>query len=286
MTSKVLLIGKNGFVAKSFSNTLSKNNIKFQSLSKSNIDLTNHNECKKLSSYTSKYVIFFFAAITPDKGKDEKVLIKNIKMISNFFDFFPISNIAHFNYISSDAVYSSKQENINPHTHTNPDDLYGLMHIVREKIVQSKLTINQVTILRLTAIYGYGDTHNSYGPNRFINQAINDGEIKLFGDGMDKRDHLHIDDLIKILLVFMKKKTPGTFIIATGNSMSFKSIAKKISQIFNKKFNKTISLKFINNNNKTSIRKFSGLDKIIKSKIKNSSSINYKLDKYISNLFS
>ena len=54
-------------------------------------------------------------------------------MISNFLEFFPKNKISHFNYISSDAVYSLKEKNIDENTICSPDDLYGSMHFSREK---------------------------------------------------------------------------------------------------------------------------------------------------------
>ena len=48
-----------------------------------------------------------------------------------------------------------------------------------------KTTKKNLTILRPTLIYGFGDTHNSYGPNRFFNQIIEKREINIFGEGLD-----------------------------------------------------------------------------------------------------
>ena len=143
--------------------------IQHTSYSSKDIDLLQEESSKKLNLIAKKsYQIFFFSALTPDKGKDEVTLINNITMIKNFFAYFPKENIDHFFYISSDAVYSLGNEVITDKTVPNPQDLYGLMHLTREKIVESHLPREKITILRLTGVYGLGDTHNSYGPNRFI----------------------------------------------------------------------------------------------------------------------
>ena len=40
-------------------------------------------------------------------------------------------------------------------------------------------------------------------------------EISIFGEGLDVRDHLYIDDLCKLLLIFIEKKIYGTYNLAT-----------------------------------------------------------------------
>ena len=73
------------------------------------------------------------------------------------------------------------------------------MHRTRELMLAREAKA-PLAVLRLTAIYGAGDTHNSYGPNRFLRQALKDGRIPLFGNGEETRDHLHVDDAVDLIL--------------------------------------------------------------------------------------
>ena len=50
-------------------------------------------------------------------------------------------------------------------------------------------------------------------------------EINIFGEGLDVRDHLYIDDLCKLLLIFTQNKIYGTYNLATGNSISYKDLS-------------------------------------------------------------
>lgn len=284
---KLLLIGKSGFVSSKFQKILKLKNIKFQAIGSKDVDLISGKSSKTLLNFDKNnfnYVIYFFSALTPDKGKDEFTFIENIKMISNFFKYFPISKIKKFIYISSDAVYGNIS-NIKDNTQPVPNDLYGSMHLVREKIIYSHLEKSKVIILRPTAIFGFGDTHNSYGPNRFINQAINNGEIKLFGQGLDKRDHIFINDFINILFALLHKKKYGAFVVATGKSIAFKSIALKIKEIFEKQYKKNVQLTFIKNNNEVTFKNFSKIDKFILKNINNKKDIYSKIEKHISNIY-
>ena len=100
-------------------------------------------------------------------------------------------------------MYNSNEILVNENTNTLPNDLYGTMHLSREKILKDYIDDDKkLTILRPTLIYGKGDTHNSYGPNRFLKQAKNESIINIFGKGLDKRDHMSVWCLDRL---FMKR---------------------------------------------------------------------------------
>lgn len=231
MKKKLLIFGKNGFLAKELKILLLKKKIQHHFISSKEIDLIKISSAKKLLKFNELYNVVFLSAITPDKGKDENIFLKNISMINNFFKYFNLNSINHFTYISSDAVYSMKEKIIDEETSTAPDDLYGLMHLVREKICQSKIIIQKLLILRPTIIYGKNDTHNSYGPNRFVRQIKSNKNIILFGKGLDVRDHIFVKDVVRIINDFSIRGISGVFNIATGKSYKFKEVAKKIMKI-------------------------------------------------------
>ena len=258
---KLLLIGKSGFVSSNFQKLLKLKNIKFQVISSKDVNLVSGRSAKKLLNFDKKnvnYIVYFFSALTPDKGKDEFTFIKNTQMVSNFFKYFPKDRISYFVYVSSDAVYGNIEKISNP-TQANPTDLYGYMHLIREKISSTHIEKSKICILRPTAIYGKGDTHNSYGPNRFFKSAKNLSEITLFGKGLDERDHLYIDDFCNILFKFFKTQLSGIYPIATQQSYTFLHVAKIIKKYFKSKKNKDIKIKLIPNNSKPSKKNFSSL---------------------------
>ena len=55
-----------------------------------------------------------------------------------------------------------------------------------------------IVVLRPSPLYGVADPHNGYGPNRFSRLAAQGGEITLFGEGEEKRDHVFVEDLGEI----------------------------------------------------------------------------------------
>ena len=108
-----------------------------------------------------------------------------------------------------------------------------------------KIKFNKILcILRPTLIYGKGDTHNGYGPNRFINLALKHKPLKIFGNGEERRDHIFIGDLIKIVISCIERKGLGDLNLATGKVYSFKYLAELICNISNSR-SKLIKIKRI-----------------------------------------
>jgi len=136
--------------------------------------------------------------------------------------------VAQIVYASSDAVYSFATTLISEETPAAATDLYGAMHRVRELMLASE-TKAPLAILRLTAIYGAGDTHNSYGPNRFLRQALSEQRIALFGNGEETRDHLYVADAVALILEVVTRGSTGLLNLATGTSATFRAVAETIA---------------------------------------------------------
>ena len=273
----IYVIGKNGFVAKRINKYFKSKKKKLKFIGSRDTDLTQKNSKKKILIKPNSTIIFL-SAITPDKGKDLITFQKNISMIVNFLSNIRIENIIKFIYVSSDAVYSLRDQKISDDTSVNPDDLYGLMHLTREQIIKKIFNKKKILILRPTIMYGLGDTHGSYGPNRFINQLKQNQKIKLFGKGEDIRDHLFVQDFVKIIYKScFKLKLHGEFVVASQKSAKFIDVAKKILSHYQKSKN---FIEFIKVKNKISKKYFFNLklNRIFNFKTKN---INDGLKEYL-----
>jgi nucleoside-diphosphate-sugar epimerase len=105
------------------------------------------------------------------------------------------------------------------------------MHLTRELMLKQAVK-GPLAIVRLSQIYGVGDTHNAYGPNRMIRSARRENKILLFGDGEETRDHLFIDDLVNMVVVILRRKSLGHINLASGTSVSFAELAEIIADLF------------------------------------------------------
>lgn len=92
------------------------------------------------------------------------------------------------------------------------------------------------TILRISNPYGPMQGHDEriYGvANRFIQLAIDDQPIRLFGDGGQKRDYLYIDDLVDALLLggLRASATPPVINIGGSEVVSLQQLAELIVRL-------------------------------------------------------
>jgi UDP-glucose 4-epimerase len=229
--SRVVLLGANGFIAKHLNNHLIGAGINSVSIGSDQVDLTSAQAVDQLINILKPQdTVVMLAAITPDKGNESKHFIENLLMMHHLVQALEVKPVSHLVYFSSDAVYGPGLSYISEASPASPQDLYGVMHLSREKMV-SVLDIPSL-ILRVTMVYGIGDTHNSYGPNRFWKMANKDKQIVLFGMGEEKRDHIHINDVITLTELCLTKKTTGLLNLATGFSTSFLDVAKMIKERF------------------------------------------------------
>ena len=107
------------------------------------------------------------------------------------------------------------------------------MHLTREAILKDNFN-KILCILRPTLIYGPGDTHNGYGPNRFINLALKNKSIPIFGNGEEKRDHIFVED-VKGSLHFSTIFTSALaiYIMITSNIVNIKIFSFMLFNRFN-----------------------------------------------------
>ena len=177
--------------------------------------------------------LVFASTLTPDKGKDTRTTMKNLAMGEHVAAVVEAVKFAHVIYISSDAVYEDDANPVRESSCASPTTLYGLMHLMRERMiwVAAQKSAAPVMVLRLSAMYGAGDTHNSYGPNRFLRTALKDRQISLFGQGEEQRDHLYVADCARLIDLCLQHRTAGTLNIATGHAVSFMDVAKTAAAV-------------------------------------------------------
>jgi nucleoside-diphosphate-sugar epimerase len=114
-----------------------------------------------------------------------------------------------------------------------PADFYALAKYAGETVLANVCGAARIplVIVRPTGVYGAEDTHNSYGPNRFITQILNDQKVSMFGEGEDVRDHVYVDDVAAAIVGLAAADATGLFNIASGESRTFGSIVDRLQQL-------------------------------------------------------
>jgi UDP-glucose 4-epimerase len=229
--ARVTVLGARGFVATRLIRMLGSEGIACRPVGSTKVDLTAPAAAAKLAKILQPDdALVVTSALTPEHGRDRATFLKNIAMIDNLCAGLALSPCAHVVYVSSDSVYDSRFAPVNEETPCESNDLYALAHIVREKLLAEACQKAglPLVIVRPSAIYGAGDTHLSYGPNRFLRTAQSDGRIVLFGQGEEERDHVYIDDVARIILECLLRGSSGAINAVSGIALTFQEVARKI----------------------------------------------------------
>ena len=224
--SRVVVMGATGFVGGALVAALIADGIDILPLGRSDVDLMSPDAAEKLAKVLQPNDAFV-AVSAKAPAKNAEMMIENIIMARAIADALKVSPVSHVVNISSDAVYVDEPTPLNEASCTAPDSYHGMMHLAREVMLKNEIKA-PLTILRPTLIYGLDDPHNGYGPNKFRRLAQSQEDIVLFGEGEERRDHVHIDDVAAIICLVLKWKSSGTLNIATGHVASFRQIAEMV----------------------------------------------------------
>ena len=230
---RVVVLGSSGFLGARLLQNLGDSDTVVVAISSKDLDLSAAGAgdalAEKLQPGDS---LVIFSALTPDRGRDIATLTANLAMINAVTAALQQTMADHVIYISSDAVYDLDQTTVDETTCADPKDLYGVMHKTREVMLASAVPDDRLAILRPTLVYGQGDPHNSYGPNRLRRMARDEGKIRLFGKGEETRDHIFVDDVVALVQEVLQLKSSGMLNLATGKSVSYDELARSIAALF------------------------------------------------------
>jgi UDP-glucose 4-epimerase len=226
---RVVILGSAGFVGNSCTQRLKALEIPVLELPRTELDLTASESGDSLADLLQPNdSLLFVSAKAP--VKNESMLIDNLRMAETVCHAIRKSPVHHLVYISSDAVYADSENPLNERSCAQPGSLHGIMHLAREVMLVNAWQ-GPLCILRPTLIYGKGDPHNGYGPNRFLRLAEKKEKIILFGEGEERRDHVWIQDVSDLTCRVLGHQSTGVLNIATGGVTSFRAIADQVTQI-------------------------------------------------------
>jgi UDP-glucose 4-epimerase len=226
---RVVILGSAGFVGNACNQRLKTLDVPVLELPRTELDLTDSKSGDLLADLLRpKDSLLFVSAKAP--VKTESMLIENLRMAEAVCHALRKATVQHLVYISSDAVYADSDSPLSENFCAQPGSLHGIMHLARE-VMLANAWQGPLCILRPTLIYGEGDPHNGYGPNRFIRLAQKGEEIVLFGEGEERRDHVWIGDVADLTCRVLVHQSTGVLNIATGNVVSFREIADQVIQL-------------------------------------------------------
>lgn len=182
--------------------------------------------------------IFHQAALTavqesftmPDRYHDVNVFgTENIFKIAKRYDTKVV-------YASSSSVYGDSKQTPIPETHPkNPINPYGVTKLQGEVLANRYCGKEGAKIigLRYFNIFGQGQTDSYAGViTEFLRQISQKNSLKIFGDGTQVRDFIHVTDVARANITAMSSSVAsGFFNIGTGVPTSIKELADIILEI-------------------------------------------------------
>lgn len=225
--ARAVVLGAAGFVGGASVRRMEADGIPVLALGRADLDLLAEEAGLRLAALLrSDDALVVVSAKAP--VKTNSMLIDNIRMMDAVCHALHNQPVAHVVYVSSDAVYADSDGPLTEASCAQPASLHGVMHLARE-VMLGNAWGGPLCLLRPTLIYGAADPHNGYGPNRFRRLAAAGGNIVLFGEGEERRDHVLVDDVAEIVRRVIVRRSTGTLNIATGQVFSFREIAEMVA---------------------------------------------------------
>ena len=258
LTNRLLENGNNVTVCDTFwfGNHIKKNK-KLKKIKKNINDLT-------INDLNGHDAIIHLASIANDPSSDlnpklswETIALGTLKICNLAVK----CKIKKFIYASSGSVYGIKKElKVTEESELTPLSEYNKCKMVAKKILESFKKKIDLTIIRPATVCGVSDRMRlDVSVNMFAYQAFKNKKITVLG-GNQVRPNIHIDDLVDLYVMLLKKKMIGTFNAGFEN-LSIMNIAKLVKNEFPN--TKIIKLK---SNDARSYRLYSG--KLLNTKFK------------------
>lgn len=141
--------------------------------------------------------------------------------------------VKRFVYASSAAIYGEPISLPIKEDHPlNPKNFYGATKLAGEVLVNSYLLSYGLSTISLRYFNVYGPRMRS-GPYAgviyvFINNALQSKPLVIYGDGLQTRDFIYIEDVAEANLLALESDATGSYNIGSGSHISIKKLAHKI----------------------------------------------------------
>jgi len=193
---------------------------------------TDIREYEKISKIIQKSDgIFHQAALTsvPESFEiPEEYYDVNVRGTENIFNIAKEQNLKVV-YASSSSVYGNVTKiPIHENSPRNPINPYGKTKL-DDEILANTFSSNgtQIIGLRYFNVYGIGQTGSYAGViTKFLQNLSKNEPPRIFGDGSQIRDFIHVSDIANANLSVMNSSiTSGFFNVGTGKTISIKKLA-------------------------------------------------------------
>tara|TARA_B100000963_G_C22623295_1_gene671073 strand:+ start:249 stop:1253 length:1005 start_codon:yes stop_codon:yes gene_type:complete len=216
-------------------NLISKNKIKFIVQ-----DARDYHACIRIYEKINPDIIIHLAAVSHanKSNKDPHTTFDHsLRTLENTLDFAKEKKV-HTIYISSSMVYGNfNGKDVDENSICKPIGIYGSLKLSGELIVKAYNQIFDLpyTIIRPSALYGERCVSRRVG-QIFVENAIQNLDITINGDGNEKLDFTYIEDLVEGITICCEneKAKNETFNLTFGNARKINELVKILKSQFPK----------------------------------------------------
>lgn len=145
------------------------------------------------------------------------------------------AGVRRFVFASSSAVYGEAMEYLIDEKHPcEPRGVYGKSKLEAEMILDFASRDFEVVILRKSNVYGFGTKWKGKTVvDQFIERYIAKEPIEIVGNGMQKRDFLHIMDAVRLYAQIARanKCRSGIYNVGGPETISIRGLADLVNDI-------------------------------------------------------
>ena len=136
-------------------------------------------------------------------------------------------------FASSASVYNLEASHSSTlGTHTRWLNPYAVSKLSGERACQCAFRSHNLSIMCLRYFNVYG-THQRNGAviPTFFNRARKNLPLRVHGDGMQTRDFVHVDDVVRATTITALCAQSGIYDVGTGTSISIRNVACRIIEL-------------------------------------------------------
>jgi len=229
----LVVFGSTGFIGRHLFKTLleDKTELEVVGYHSRNANLLDEGIVDRLRrELTAKDTLLILSANTMQTGATMNEFRTNMNMITNLCDLITVVRPKKVIYFSTQAIFGedNNHEDIKETTEPVPSSIYGLSKLTSERLLDhviKPLATTQV-VLRIPRVYGPEDSVSNYGPSQFLHLSGQKKRIGLWGDGLELRHFLFVEDLINAVIEILNKpKLEGVFNLAPNQTSTFLEVA-------------------------------------------------------------
>jgi UDP-glucose 4-epimerase len=190
-----------------------------------------------------EYVFHLAAQMDVRKSVEDPIFDNSINVAGsiNIFKACVLEKIKKIIFFSTGgALYGDTNKPASEEFPIKPDSPYGVHKFAAEKNLEIffKLHGLNYAILRPANVYGPRQYKGGEGAviAVFTYNALNDNESVVYGDGLQTRDFIYVDDIVRACIIAMENKSVDTYNIGSGVETNIVNLINVIKSITGKEF--------------------------------------------------